>query len=318
MMYHGDGGAGRAMETLGAMLRRARLAQGLDLADMAERIKVNPRYLEALESDDLSSLPGGFFYKSFVRQYAAALGVDNSRVEEVLSALPITETEFIPPPREDASILKEIRPVAARAVSVPGLLIFNGIGPSIGVLILVMLACGGFSAWWHRIQTTPLLSSSPREVSRLLPPDPEPTATPTSTETPSPTPSVTPTVTPTPTPAVTAIPATTPVPAEPPAGGVRIVITAAQDSWLRVWTDGKETWSGMLKAQESKTFDGTESARLRTGNATGLTVTWNGKPIELPGADAFVRDVTFTHDSFVRTIKLAAPAPPPDAAPPTG
>ena len=307
------------METLGAMLRKARLAHGLDLADMAERIKVNPRYLEALESDDLSSLPGGFFYKSFVRQYAAALGVDNSRVEQVLSALPVTETEFIPPPREDASILKEIRPVAARALSAPGLLIFNGIGPSIGVLILVMLACGGFSAWWHRIQTTPLLSSGPREVSRLLPPDPEPTPTPAAAETPSPTPSATPTVTPTPTPAETANLPASPAPAasaEPPAGGVRIVITAAQDSWVRIWTDGHEAYSGMLKAQESKAFDGTESARLRTGNATGLTVTWNGKPVELPGADAFVRDVTFTHDSFVRTIKLATP--PPDAAPPTG
>ena len=317
MVYH-DGGAGQAMETLGAMLRRARLAQGLDLADMAERIKVNPSYLKALESDDLSGLPGGFFYKSFVRQYAAALGVDQRRVERALSELPASENEP-PPGREDESILKEIRPVESRAPAPPGLLIFNGLGPSIAVLVLVVLACGGFSAWWQRMQSVPLLDNSRREVSRLLPPD--------ATPTPAPAPSgAEPAVTPTPTPTAAAdataaqappAPAVTPS-TPPPASGVRITVTAAQDSWLRIWTDGQQVFSGTLKAQESKTFDGASSARLRTGNASGLTVTWNGKAVQLPGTDAFVRDVSFTHDAVERTPK-PTPAPETGAEPaPTG
>ena len=320
MVYH-DGGAGQAMETLGAMLRRARLAQGLDLADMAERIKVNPNYLKALESDDLSGLPGGFFYKSFVRQYAAALGVDQRRVERALSDLPLQENET-PAGREDESILKEIPPVESRAPAAPGLLIFNGLGPSIAVLVLVVLACGGFSAWWRRMQTIPLLDNSPREVSRLLPPDATPTPTPTPSDE---SPAVTPTPTPAAAPDSTTAPASASAPASapavatpPPAGGVRIVLTASQDSWVRVWTDGREVFSGTLKAQESKTFDGSTSARLRTGNASGLTVNWNGKPVQLPGTDAFVRDVSFTHDAVERTAK-PAPAPDTEAEPaPTG
>lgn len=301
------------METLGAMLRRARLAQGLDLADMAERIKVNPRYLEALEADDLAGLPGGFFYKSFVRQYALALGVDPDRVERQIADVPVSRVEAAAE-REDESILKEIHP------NRPGLLIFNGIGPSIGVLILVVLACGGFSVWWNRMQNVPLFASGPQRVSRLLPPEAQPApAAAASSESPAPSPA--PTVTPAPASDATAPPTAVPAaaPAAPPATGVRIVVTAAQDSWVRVWTDGKEAFSGTLKAQESKTFDAAENARLRTGNATGLTVTWNGKPAELPGTDAFVRDVTFTREAVARTAK-ATPVPDSEPEPqaPTG
>src|SRR5581483_8989037 len=98
------------METLGSMLRRARLAQGRDLADVAEQIKVHARYLEALEADDLDSLPGGFFYKSFVRQYAAALGIDGLRVEKALAQTPAHETPPPSPPVEEKLSPKDIRP----------------------------------------------------------------------------------------------------------------------------------------------------------------------------------------------------------------
>ena len=43
---------------LGRVLRRARLASGLDIADVAQRLRIRPEYLEALEAGDHTKLPG--------------------------------------------------------------------------------------------------------------------------------------------------------------------------------------------------------------------------------------------------------------------
>src|SRR5579862_7178644 len=78
------------MFSVGATLKRARLEQSLDLCTLAARTKINIKYLEAIESDDRSSLPSGFFYRSFVAQYARALSLDteeiDAEVDRVLSA----------------------------------------------------------------------------------------------------------------------------------------------------------------------------------------------------------------------------------------
>jgi cytoskeleton protein RodZ len=63
------------MTSVGEILRSARESQGRTMAEIAEELCITQRYLRALERDDLSNLPGTFFYKSFVKQYAAILGV---------------------------------------------------------------------------------------------------------------------------------------------------------------------------------------------------------------------------------------------------
>ncbi len=78
------------MLSVGETLRRARLEQGLDLCTVAAQTKINAKYLEAIESDDRKRLPSGFFYKSFVDQYAKSLSLDtqeiDAEVDRVLSA----------------------------------------------------------------------------------------------------------------------------------------------------------------------------------------------------------------------------------------
>ena len=64
------------MFSVGEVLQRARLDQGMDLTTVATRTKIKPKYLQAIEAGDRKSLPGGFFYKSFVYEYATFLGVD--------------------------------------------------------------------------------------------------------------------------------------------------------------------------------------------------------------------------------------------------
>jgi transcriptional regulator with XRE-family HTH domain len=72
--------------TLGSWLRRERERRGVTLAKISEDTKVAVPLLQGLEADDLSRWPGGIFRRSFVRSYAAAIGLDPElvvrRVEE--------------------------------------------------------------------------------------------------------------------------------------------------------------------------------------------------------------------------------------------
>ena len=82
------------MGSVGEKLRQERESQGRDLAQVAAETRIGSDYLAAIEADDLECLPGGFFTRSFIRQYARLLGVPDSEIEQDLSRL-LTEEEFI-------------------------------------------------------------------------------------------------------------------------------------------------------------------------------------------------------------------------------
>ena len=62
--------------SVGECLRVAREAKGLSQAEVAGRLKLSLRQVEALESDDWSSLHGNTIVRGFVRNYARLLGLD--------------------------------------------------------------------------------------------------------------------------------------------------------------------------------------------------------------------------------------------------
>lgn len=66
-----------ARVTFGDELRRERELRQVELREIAEATKINRRYLEALEQNDFSELPGGLFNRSFVRAYCQTLGIDD-------------------------------------------------------------------------------------------------------------------------------------------------------------------------------------------------------------------------------------------------
>src|SRR5437588_676709 len=75
------------MTSVGKQLRSAREEQQRSLAEIAEDLCITQRYLRAIEEDDLASLPGVFFYKSFVKQYASILDVDLKQLQAGIEAL---------------------------------------------------------------------------------------------------------------------------------------------------------------------------------------------------------------------------------------
>jgi len=67
---------------LGNVLKKAREEKGYSLEDIQDLTKIRKRYLEALESGDYSVLPGKFYIRAFIKNYADCVGLD---AEEVLN-----------------------------------------------------------------------------------------------------------------------------------------------------------------------------------------------------------------------------------------
>jgi hypothetical protein len=117
-----------------------------------------------------------------------------------------------------------------------------------------------------------------------------------------------------PAPATTPAPAAAqPTPAEPenrPPGPVHIEVAADETVWILARVDGKYAYSGTLEANARRTFDATENIVLRLGNAGGVAITQNGKPIGPAGPKGQVRTLQFTTAGF-----QIVPPKPPDAPP---
>lgn len=66
----------------GAMLRDARVAAGLELAEVAARTRIPQRHLTAIEAGDYARLPSRTYAIGFSRTYARLLGLDERQVTE--------------------------------------------------------------------------------------------------------------------------------------------------------------------------------------------------------------------------------------------
>ena len=64
--------------TLVLELPGRRQASGVALRQIVESTKISLRFLEAIEFEQFHELPGGIFDTSYIRQYAAAIGMDPS------------------------------------------------------------------------------------------------------------------------------------------------------------------------------------------------------------------------------------------------
>jgi cytoskeletal protein RodZ len=61
---------------IGAQLRSAREALGVSLALISQKTRVQPRIIDAIEHNDLASIPPRPFGRGFIRAYAREVGLD--------------------------------------------------------------------------------------------------------------------------------------------------------------------------------------------------------------------------------------------------
>ncbi|MHC5269326.1 helix-turn-helix domain-containing protein [Enterococcus sp. LJL98] len=65
---------------IGDYLRQARLNKNINLDELQQKTKIQKRYLEAIEKGSFDLLPGDYYVRTFIRQYATVVGVDGNRL----------------------------------------------------------------------------------------------------------------------------------------------------------------------------------------------------------------------------------------------
>src|ERR1700733_10469143 len=131
------------MPSVGKTLKRARLKQGINLCTVAAQTKISTKYLKAIESDDRKKLPSGFFYKSFVDQYARSLSLDTQEIDAEIDRV-LSADEPLPLPGFESVAARNVPPITFAHRFHRRRLI-----TSVVSLMLVLAACSGVYAWWH-------------------------------------------------------------------------------------------------------------------------------------------------------------------------
>jgi transcriptional regulator with XRE-family HTH domain len=255
--------------SVGQRLRQARLDRGLDFEAVVARTKISEKYLRGIESDDRSCFPSGFFYKSFVSQYAQALSVDIREIDAEINQ--VLNADAPPLPGKHDGIVKHVEPL----ISSPGLIRARMVA-SLTVLVIALAACSGLYVWWRKNQVagsgTAMAAAKPVSAVAAVPASPKSTP-----ERAKPT-----------------------VPVAEPSPGYKVLLSlmAKEETWLSVSSDGKMVFQGILAPRDSKTVEGKEIAKLKVGNAGGLDVRLNGKLLGPLGARGQVLMVVFHPDNF--------------------
>ena len=121
----------------GAELRQAREKRGISLREIATVTKISPVILEALETNNVSRLPGGIFTRAFVRLYAAEVGLNPElTVQKFLEEFPEDDIYEQAPNTGTVDMFGKRRKLLATA----GRLAFWGFGV---VILLVYLTSNG-------------------------------------------------------------------------------------------------------------------------------------------------------------------------------
>jgi cytoskeleton protein RodZ len=310
------------MTSIGETLRRERLKRNLELGQIAQELKISSRFLEAIEAGQLDKLPGGVFTKSFIIQYARLLGLDE---EEIAGQLQRT----LDPAPEVPEFVETLKP-ADSAIRVPRVEAWEAIGggrfrwssslSAAALVVVVMLLCSVLYAWWqhtrslapaHESPPVAAVQPAPPPAPDRQPPSPavQPSATPIGTQPPSKAPAPAPSTEQPAPPGPQGTPAQGPEGAPPhvpaasaspshPNTPVRVELTADEPVWVLARSDGAYLFSGTLGAKETRTFEAASTILLRLGNAGGVTITLNGKPVGPVGPKGQVRTVQFTSGGF--------------------
>jgi cytoskeleton protein RodZ len=307
------------MTSVGEMLRRERIRRNLSLDGISDQLKISTRLLEAIEEERFEKLPGGVFTRSFVRQYARYLGLDE---DEVAGELQRT----LEPQPAIAQSPENRKPEVE--ISLPKVTGWEAVGdkgsrwsswvPSLILVLLVMLACSGAYYWLQRphrlfasrpaqpITAQKSTSSQPESRPPALPPEaPAQVAAKADPdrENPPATPAAAPAA-----PSVTS--AAAPAADPNPGATVRVQLIAQEPVWVSAITDGKVSFMGTLASNESRWVDANDSVLLKLGNAGGINILLNGKPIGPVGPRGQIRTLQLTSGGF----HIVPPEPPSPAA----
>lgn len=117
---------------IGERLKERRLEKGLTIDDIQNQTKIQARHIKAIERNDFSLIPGDFYVRAFIREYAQAVGLDvEALIAEHQAELPATVNDDT----RDFTRLKRSRTKATPSEKSP----FQMLLPTIFVLLFIFL-----------------------------------------------------------------------------------------------------------------------------------------------------------------------------------
>jgi cytoskeleton protein RodZ len=263
--------------SVGQQLRVAREARGLAVADIAKKLKLSPRQVEALESDDWSRLPCNTIVRGFVRNYARLIDLNPDLLMVSLDRLHMPQLPDLEMPIGTNVSLPQAGKVARRDY----VRVFSGLI----LLVLAVLAYFFFSHdMWQSTLSALKSAAQFREpaVESVVPPTIEEARTPdTSVSLPST--AVLPEVSALP---AQSLPLTTPasLPVSMPttSSGNGLKFSFTQPSWVEVRDrSGEIIFSQLSQAGSQREIEGRPPFVLVIGNATHVSLRYKGKPVDL-------------------------------------
>jgi len=275
------------MATLGQQLKQSREEKGISLQEIAESTHISIRFLQAIENDAYDVLPGGVFNRAFVRKFARQVGFDE---EQAVNLYQEQWQEQGGEPERGYQL----------GVDEPDFRQSSGNGLLLSFVALLVIGSLTYAAW---VYFTPAVPDSGGGAVAGLNTTASPGVTPTPSATPESTASPSSNLPGSPTPGATASPTPSPTP-ETPAGAMRVQLTApVEEVWVKVNTDDKEAWKGILNRGESREYDVNEKIILSIGRVQSLKIAINGRNMDfvrlLPNPKAIKAiNVVITKDNY--------------------
>jgi hypothetical protein len=128
--------AGNRVQGFGRALEQARIAGGISLDEAAIATRISPRYLLALEQEEINELPAPIYARGFLRSYAGYLGLDAASLT-ALYPVPYVEPALEP--------VVNPRPIPIAPPRTLTYIAAGGLALVVFILGIVLLTSGGDS-----------------------------------------------------------------------------------------------------------------------------------------------------------------------------
>jgi cytoskeleton protein RodZ len=243
-------------ETLGKYLRNQRESKKISLREVSKNTRVREHILRAIEEDQHDLLPAATYVKGFLLAYAKYLSLDPNdvllRYERVLKGEPVIQ----PPPQPSRSKQKILWNTKQTWVVV-------------GVIAASFIIFYLFSPYSSKppieplpeksVEGRPPVALSPPAAATTRAPEEKPVVEEKKPLTPSP-----------------PVTATTSVQEKKP---FSLQLKAVQETWVSLQVDGQSEKEMTFKPGDGISVQATNRIRMKLGNAGGLDLILNGKPL---------------------------------------
>jgi cytoskeleton protein RodZ len=254
--------------SIGAQLRTAREAKGLSIDAIAERTRVQPRALAAIELNDPAALPPRPFGRGFVRAYAEEVGLDPDRTVRDYFA------QF--PPAPDISSLP---PSVIRSEPAPPFALssqWTGLAAAVGILALVVTAAVVMGRRGESGAEREAVGTAGRDAARPA----SNISRPAGSES-----------------GVTDPVAKSPNAQVAAATPLTLSFTVTRPCWVAATADGARAIYRIVDAGEQQTVTATQEIAIRFGDAGAVSWKINGRQGSALGETGAVRDLRITPEN---------------------